>query len=316
MAADSHENNQRGWPVNGSAAGLRLDVFVARGLNLSRAQARRLIEAGAVRVDDRRAKPGDKGLLLEAGMRVSVDDAALTAADRIVPEPQVPLVVLAEGDGYLVVDKPAGVNVHPLRPGERGTLLNRVIARYPQAQDVGEGGLRSGVVHRLDADTSGVVIFATTQARWEVLRRAFAEHRTRKIYRTIVRGRMIGSRREVMRLVVGRGRPAKVKVVADVNAPIRDSGVRRCDLQWEAMRTFHRATLLQISLGTGFLHQIRVMMAHLGHPVLGDALYGDPASDPLAVPRQMLHAAQLHVEDIDVISPDPPDFAQALASAR
>lgn len=316
MTGEAHKNDQQGRPISAADAGTRLDVFVGHALGLSRLEVRRLIEAGAVRVDGRRAKAADKGLRLEAGMRVSVDETSAAALDHVVADADAPLTVLAEGDGYVVVDKPAGVNVHPLRPGERGTLLNRVIARYPQAHGVGEGGLRSGVVHRLDADTSGVVIFATTQARWEVLRRAFAEHRTGKIYRAIARGRMSGSGREVMNLVVGRSRPAKVKVVTDADSTRHDCGVRRCDLQWEAMRTFHRATLLQISLGTGFLHQIRVMMAHLGHPVLGDALYGDPASDPIAVERQMLHAAELHVEGIDVLSPDPPDFAAALAKAR
>lgn len=319
------------WHIGAADTGLRLDLLLGRQLMLSRAAVRRLIDAGAVRVEGRRAKPGDKGLLLEAGMCVSVDDTEAAQLNHITPDVDMPLTVLAEGEGYVVVDKPAGVNVHPLRPGERGTLLNRVIARCPQMQGIGEGGLRSGVVHRLDADTSGAVVFATTEARWRMLRQAFAEHRTGKIYRALVRGRLDGSRREVMHLVVGRSRPAKVKVVTHHqathhHAAKHDSGVRRCDLQWQALRTFQAeaggggvATLVRISLGTGFLHQIRVMLAHMGHAVIGDPLYGDPlyddlGTDPVAAPRHMLHASELHVEDINAVSPDPADFEAVMAA--
>jgi len=296
-------------------AGGRLDVFLSRQLGVSRREVRQLLEAGAVSVDGRPAHGGDKGLLLVAGRCVRVERAEMNRGGQVIPEPELPLDVLAQGDGYVAVDKLPGVAVHPLRSGERGTMLNRVVGRYPQVQGVGEGGLRSGVVHRLDVETSGVLVIATSDDRWRQLRDAFAEHRTQKIYRAIVCGKLTGSGREQMDLVIARRRPAKVKVVAAADCG-KHSGVRRCNLRWQAIETFQGATLVQVQLGTGFLHQIRVMMAHMGHPVIGDRVYGDAKIDPVAAPRQMLHASRLHVEDIDAHSPDPADFAGLLAGLR
>src|SRR5215470_16869036 len=121
------EPNGESLEVQASEAGRRLDLFLAERLSLSRGGARRLLASGAVRVGGR---------------------------------------LLAEGPGWLVADKPAGAPVHPLAAGERGTLLGAVAARHPEIQGIGEGGLRSGVVHRLDVDTSGALLFATDAAQW------------------------------------------------------------------------------------------------------------------------------------------------------
>ena len=110
------------------------------------------------------------------------------------------------------------------------------------------------------------------------------------------------------------GRPARVRVL-DPGRPVK--GSRRCHMTWRAVESFgNRAALVEVDLGTGFLHQIRVIFAHRGHAVLGDSLYGDPALDPVPAPRQMLHAAQLVAGPIDAHSPDPGDFADVLAALR
>src|SRR5262245_37477461 len=168
-----------------SESGRRLDVFLAERLSLSRSGVRRLLASGAVRVGGRIAAEGDKGLALSAGERVEVAAQARAEADRIPHEPEAPLCVLAQGPGWLVADKSAGVPVHPLAAGERGTLLGAVAARHPEIQGIGEGGLRSGVVHRLDVDTSGALVIATDTAQWRRLRAAFREHRVEKRYRAI-----------------------------------------------------------------------------------------------------------------------------------
>src|SRR5690606_15669336 len=116
------------------------------------------------------------------------------------------------GDDFVVLDKPAGMPVHPLAPGEEGTLLNAVIARWPAIDGVGEGGLRSGVVHRLDVDTSGALVMATTHDRWLTLRKAFAAHRTQKQYVAIVRGHPPEKGEHRAYLTIARHRPARVKV--------------------------------------------------------------------------------------------------------
>jgi 23S rRNA pseudouridine1911/1915/1917 synthase len=183
-----------------------------------------------------------------------------------------------------------------LKEGETGTLLNAVAARFPRIQAVGEAGLRSGVVHRLDAETSGAVLFALDHERWVTLRRAFQDHSAEKIYRAVVAGRMDGSREEVMRLYVAQHKPARVRVVEEGKTP--PAGTRRCDLRWKALAHAGGATLLEVRLGTGFLHQIRVMLAHLGHPVLGDPIYGAGGAPAPAAPRLLLHAHSLRLGEI------------------
>lgn len=295
--------------VNQKDAGARLDTFLCRALSLSRREALRALRSGLVAVDGREASLRDKGRSLEPGATVAV--ASLAALQLIVPEPDTPLVVLFEEEDCLVVDKPPGTPVMPLEMSERGTLLNAVVARYPQIQGVGEGGLRSGVVHRLDTDTSGALLLATAQAKWLEMRAAFKARRVKKTYRALLQGRLRGAARESMDLVVARHRPARVRVATGDAA--NNASARRCTLSWQALETLSQATLVEVTLETGFLHQIRVMFAHMGHPVLGDELYG--ARTP-GVPRQMLHASRLEVGRITAHSPDPHDFAAVLGRLR
>jgi len=299
------------FTVESTEAGARLDAVLAARLSLSRAAARRLLERGAVRVDGRRASERAKGRPLAAGARVEI--AAFTPPDeaRPVADAAAPLVVLAEGSGWLAVDKPAGVPVHPLEPDETGTLLNALIARHPEVAGVGEGGLRCGVVHRLDVDTSGVLVFATDEAAWSRLRDAFAAHRVAKTYRALVRGTPPDAGRAELWLAVGAHRPARVRVV-EASAP----GARRATLAWRLRERFAEASLVEVALETGFLHQVRVTLAELGHPVLGDRVYGAAASGEETPPRQMLHAARLALDEITAVSPDPADFAACLATLR
>ena len=290
-------------------AGTRLDVFLARKLERGRNDVRRLLKGGSVRLNKRTATEKDKGLLLYAGSVVTIESGA-GGSSEVVPQNNLPLVVLNEGNGWLAADKPAGMAVHPLEPGETGTLLNAVAARYPQIQGVGDGNLRSGVVHRLDLDTSGVILFATQQHVWQHLRKAFEEHRAKKVYRAIVSGQLRRDGRELMPLIVARHKPARVEV-AEADHP----KARMCDLSWRVVEDLNTATLIEIELGTGFLHQIRVMMAALGHPIVGDRVYGNETPESEA-PRQMLHASFVRAADAQATSPDPADFVAALRRLR
>jgi 23S rRNA pseudouridine1911/1915/1917 synthase len=289
------------WQVGAEQAGRRLDAWLADRLPVSRAQARGLLRRGQVHVNGRAADETDKGLALRAGDEIAVTSFVPPALQ--LPEAQADLAVpvLADGGdagGWLVLDKPAGMPVHPLSPDERGTLLNHAIALRPQLAGVGEGGLRSGVVHRLDVETSGCVAVATTQATWQALRRAFAGHDATKVYHALVRGRLTGEGRDDLWLHVAQHRPARVRVAADPDAC---PGARRCTQTWRAIETGRDHTRVEIHLGTGFLHQIRAIFAHRGHPVLGDPVYGDHCN----APRLMLHAVQLTVGPVHAVSPDP-----------
>jgi 23S rRNA pseudouridine1911/1915/1917 synthase len=196
--------------------------------------------------------------------------------------------------------------VHPYSTRERHTALNALATCRPEILGVGEGALRSGVVHRLDVDTSGVLVFATAQEVWERLRSAFRERRMVKVYRAIVAGRAEGEGHVEVGMVVARRTPARVRVT---------EGGRRVELTWRALETVGEATLVEVRPRTGFLHQIRAALAHLGHPLVGDVGYGGPDA-PCGIERHLLHASRLEGAGIAAAAPDPADFQAALAELR
>jgi 23S rRNA pseudouridine1911/1915/1917 synthase len=297
-------------PIQEEHRGQRLDRFLAEHLRLSRSQVRRLLARGAVRVGGRIVAEDAKGWNLQPGPVVEVAPFARPENQRVRPALDQPLEVLAQGSGWVVVNKPPGVPVHPLQEEETDTVLNALIARFPEIHRVGEGSLRSGVVHRLDVDTSGALLFATQEGVWEEARRAFREHRVEKRYRAIVVGAIEGEGHLEVGLVTARHRPARVRI-ADPEERNRAHGVRVGTLHWRSLELLEGATLIEVRPKTGHLHQIRVSMEHLGFPVLGDRSYGS-TSEPLGVARQMLHAAHLRWGPVDVECPDPADFRAAL----
>ncbi|MEM7681171.1 MAG: RluA family pseudouridine synthase [Planctomycetota bacterium] len=289
----------------------RLDQAVAAGMGLAAGEARRLLDRGAVAVNGDRATRADKGRRVGPGdsieVRLDLTDAAIIplASDG-------PLVVLAHADGAVVVDKPAGAAVHPLAPGEQGAVLNAVAHRFPQIVGVGEGGLRSGVVHRLDTAVSGCLAFAYTQAAWERLRTAIAHGKASpdvlKRYHAVVRpseasaeapGLWAQSHGELTQwLAVTRHSPARVSMV-ESSTP----GARRCSMAWRWLHRGGPYGLIEVDLYTGFLHQIRVMLAGAGAPIVGDSMYGVPGAD-----RLLLHARALRLPGISAQSPWPTAF--------
>ncbi len=304
----------RSLPVGSADRGRRLDLFLAEKLALSRAQARRLLARGAVRVDGRLLAESAKGRPLVLGATVEVEPFRRPEQQRVLPEPGAALCVLASGPGWLAVDKPAGVPVHPLEEDERGTLLGALCARHPEIHGVGEAGLRSGVVHRLDVDTSGVLLLASEEEVWQRLRRAFQEQQVEKVYRALVCGRVEAEGRAEVGLVLARHRPARVRVVG-ARERKRARGVREGILSWRPLEVFDAASLIEVRPVTGFLHQIRAILAQRGFPLLGDRGYGG-AEVAGAAPRQMLHAASLRFEEVAATSPDPRDFAALCARLR
>jgi len=315
--------------VDAASGGERLDRFLADRLGVSRARVRHLLEFGRISIDGgggRVLALGDKARQTEVGQRFGVAGPLRADDERPMPRPDLDWRCVAEGPGWVGVDKPAARGVHPLHPAQQDTVLNAVVARHPEIVGVGEGGLRSGVVHRLDVDTTGALLFATTEEGWRRLRGAFSAHQVEKRYLALVRGRFEGPGRVELALAVKRHRPARVEVV-------EPAAGRLCRQRVQVLRRFEAATLVEVALETGFLHQIRASLAHLGHPVLGDREYGeaDPAvveggrdagsSETVATaetaptaPRPMLHAARLGFEEIELAVPPPPDFVAAAAA--
>ena len=303
--------------VTEEEAGSRLDLFLAKRLKASRRDVRRWLERGRVSGEGRVLGLGDKGTPLAAGADLVVENLPPLGIARIFPEPDASLHVLADGEGWLAVNKPAGVPVHPLHDGELGTVLNAIVAREPKVLGVGEGALRSGVVHRLDVETSGVLLVGTQVPAWERLREAFRAHRVQKIYRALVSGQPDWP--EVHSIEVGlrvaQHRPARVRVMDLDPASDRARPVWMAQQEMRVLETLGDCSLVEVRPRTGFLHQIRVTLAHLGHPVLGDGTYGSDENASRAG-RHMLHAARVQVDEIDVEAPDPEDFSSLVERLR
>jgi 23S rRNA pseudouridine1911/1915/1917 synthase len=284
------------------AAGMRLDRFLSEPLG-SRAQAQSAIDAGQVLVDGQ-ARP--KRHAVSPGERVTVAPrhADVPRAD----EPQAPYTIVYEDDHLLVVDKPAGVVVHPARGHRHGTLAQALAGRAAG----GEEPWRAGIVHRLDRDTSGLLVVAKSDAVHRALKRVLAERRLRREYLALVDGHP-EARTGTIDAPIGRHRRDRVLMSIDTDEP------REARTNFEIERLLPSAALLRVVLDTGRTHQIRVHMAAIGHPVCGDRQYGTKGEYGLE--RQFLHAARLAFmhpvtgAEIDVASALPDDLVRALEVA-
>ena len=194
--------------------------------------------------------------------------------------------------------------MHPLREDEESTALNFVAERYPAIIEVGERGLRGGVVHRLDVDTSGILLFGTEERIWKHLRAAFSAHRTRKVYQALVEGELYPGGKLELDLRVAQHRPARVEAKL-AGEGTEDS--RLCITAYEVLERFRGATLIELYPVSGFLHQIRASCAFKGHPLVGDSAYG-ASSATIDARRHMLHATMLQLDEIHVESALPVDF--------
>ena len=286
--------------------GARLDVYVAQHCpGLSRSRARRIIEDGLATVNGRPAKSSH---LLRAGDAVSVRVPPPAALD-LAPE-SIPLSVVYEDQDLLVVDKPAGLTVHPAAGQTAHTLVNALLAHCTDLAGVG-GVLRPGIVHRLDKDTSGLLIVAKNDRAHVDLSRQLKERTVEKKYLALVHGR-VDPPEAVIDAPVGRD-PHNRKRMAVV-----EQG-RAATTAYRVRERLGDLTLVEVSPSTGRTHQIRVHLAAIGHPVVGDAVYGK--ASPL-VGRQFLHAHRLgfrHPADgrpLAFESPLPQDLQRALQLAR
>jgi 23S rRNA pseudouridine1911/1915/1917 synthase len=290
--------------VSNGGAGLRLDQFLAAPLG-SRSRARAVIDGGLVRVDGAR-RP--KRHLLRPGEVIEVEEEPPPPAAEADRAPA-PFEVAYEDDHLLVVDKPAGVVVHPARGHATGTLAQAVAGRGAG----GEDPWRAGIVHRLDRDTSGLLVVAKTDEVHRALKALLASRRLRREYLALVDGHP-SARTGTIDAPVGRDRRDRLRMSVDTDHP------RAARTHFETVRALSGATLLRVTLETGRTHQIRAHMAAIGHPVSGDPVYGDAGRYGLQ--RQFLHAARLAFphpitgEQIDVRSELPEDLREALRRAE
>ncbi len=288
-------------------AGERLDVFVARRLpELTRSRVRRLIDEGLVTVDGRR--PTKAGVKLEPDQRVQVTLLAPQPTE-LKPEP-IPLRIVYEDDDLLVVNKPAGLPVHPSVGHAQHTLVNAVLAHCPGLSGLGGEG-RPGIVHRLDKDTSGLIIVAKNDAAHVSLARQLKERRVEKTYLALVEGRL---------------RPVEGVIEAPVGRHPRDrkrmavvERGREARTRYRVLREVDGRSLVEVRPETGRTHQIRVHFAAIGHPLVGDPLYGRGGARPRSLTRQFLHAHRLAFahprtgERLELEAPLADDLVETLA---
>jgi 23S rRNA pseudouridine1911/1915/1917 synthase len=296
--------------VGDDDAGLRLDQFLADHLG-SRARAARLIAAGLVEVDGRAVQ---KRYAVGGGERVVVVREELAAADPVPgfdPAGAAPaaFTVAYEDEALIVVDKPSGVVVHPAKGHESGTLAQALADRAAG----GEDPYRAGIVHRLDRDTSGLLVVAKSDDVHRRLKALLQARELSRRYLTLVDG-IPPAHSGTIDAPIGRDRRDRVLHSIDTDSP------REARTHFDLLEPLRHEALLRVSLETGRTHQIRVHMQAIGHPVLGDHAYGGP--ERFGLQRQFLHAERLAFPhpltgaEIDVSSPLPEDLAAALELAR
>ena len=268
-------------------AGLRLDVFLARRLpDLSRAQIQRLIRDGHVQVGGRQPRPS---LVVEEGLEAAVTRPAPVAAE---PQPEsLPLTVIYDDADLVVVDKPAGLVVHPAAGHRSGTLVNALLHHVGGLSGIG-GVERPGIVHRLDRGTSGLMVVAKHDRAHRELARQFHDREVRKEYVALVWGAVRAGQH--MTQPIGRDRRHRQKMST------RSARARPAETTIVDVEALRGVSLVRLAIGTGRTHQIRVHLSELGHPIAGDSLYGGIRPRvpthlaPLAaLTRPFLHAARL-----------------------
>jgi len=283
----------------------RADRAVADALGISRSEARELIDAGKVRLGGKRLRKGDR---LEAGAALELD--ATPEGEPVVAQPELPFAVLLETPTLVVVDKPAGMACHPLRPGERGTLANALIARFPECVAAGDSPREAGLCHRLDRETSGAILAARNREAFRALREQFRRREVEKVYLGLVEGRLAPSAGTIEVPLGGRGRIVRPWRSA------RDGRALPAHTSYEELWAGGGHSLLEIRIQTGVRHQIRAHLAAVGHPLAGDAAYGGQPFELL--PRHLLHAWRLGFRDpgdgrkLEARAPLPADARHAL----
>ena len=325
MRSDSFEKQEKGKPFSilatAKSQGRRLDQFLSEtDLNLSRSQAKKLIEADNILLNQKPTKPSAH---LKAGDRIS-GTLPQPKPLSLKPEP-FPLEILYEDPSIIVIDKPPGMVVHPGYGNLSGTLVNALLYHCKDLAGI-NGILRPGIVHRLDKDTSGVIVVAKDDVAYHQLIKQFKNRTVEKVYLAIAYGKF-GKEEGLIDSPIGR-HPSERKRMST-----RAKKGRTAITRWKVMERLDGFTLLEIFPQTGRTHQIRVHLSSMGHPLLGDPLYGRkgrPGSihDPVLkeclkkMDRQALHAHRLGFhhprtgERVQFVSPIPQDMKEVLEWLR
>ena len=315
------------FAIDPAAAGQRLDQFLAAHLNVSRARVQQLIAEEKILLNDAPAKASFK---LRGGERISIVGPAARPPLRAIAE-DIALDIVYEDDDLAVINKPAGMMVHAGAGAtdearNRGTLVNALLHHFGSLSAIG-GETRPGIVHRLDKETSGLIVVAKNDEAHRKLAAQFARREIKKTYVALVHG-WPKKDSGTISAAISRDRVRRTRMTT------RHAAGREAISHYKVVRRletpFGKFTLMQVKIDTGRTHQIRVHMASLGHPIVGDKLYGAPAElkpvarkrglQRMALPRNFLHAAQLQLthpgsgETISLEAPLPEELQEFLAT--
>lgn len=297
------------WTAEAAAAGSRLDAFLAGQMEKTRSSVQKLIEEGNVRVN---GSPAGKNTRLREGDRVEAVEPPPEVLD-VTPQ-NIPLDIVYEDGDLLVVNKPKGMVVHPAPGNPDGTLVNALLYHCGGSLSGINGVIRPGIVHRIDKDTSGLLIVAKNDRAHQSLAEQIAVHSFTRIYNAVVYGNL-KTEEGTISAPLGR-HPADRKRMA-----VLSSGGREAVTHYRVLERFSGFTLVECRLETGRTHQIRVHMAHIGHPVAGDPVYG-PKKCITELHGQCLHARVIGFvhpttgEYLEFDSGLPPYFQQFLSKLR
>ena len=294
-----------------SEAGKRIDIFLAKRTGITRSQIQRLITQGNVLIN---SKDVSQNYRLKSKDLISINIPD-KETEGLLPEP-IPLDILYKDEHLVVVNKPAGMVVYPAAGHAHGTLMNALSYHCKKLTTVG-GPLRPGVVHRLDKDTSGVMVIALNNKAYYNLIEQFKHRTINRKYIALVYGNLREDEGEIA-LKIGRSKSDRKKMSTRVRKG------KEAVTRWKVLKRFGNATLVEARLGTGRTHQIRVHFASIGHPLLGDRTYGKKVEIEaktrkiILFPRQMLHAELLGFTHpatgayLEFSSPVPEDMAERI----
>jgi 23S rRNA pseudouridine1911/1915/1917 synthase len=292
----------RSWLVSEDHAGSRLDSFVHRGLpHLSRRQIEKAIRAKLFRINNRLGGKGDK---LSKGDWVTFTGAGSWLHTAPFPQSELRAPIVYEDESVLVVDKPAGMATHGFSGRDHDTLANLLAAQRPDLLGIGKNRWEPGLVHRLDRETSGLLLVAKTQAAFDALRLQFRRRQVKKKYWALVWGITLAEGSVAYPIIHDSRDKRRMRAIVDKSP--RSKGQK----SWVALTRFRKLgdgdglSLLEIEMETGVTHQIRVHLAAIGHPIVGDLLYGGEGRESFGLERHFLHAHGLeffHPRDRRVI---------------
>jgi 23S rRNA pseudouridine1911/1915/1917 synthase len=284
---------ERSWSVSANYAGVRLATFLrARLPFLSRRELEGALSEQCFTVNGRRARKGDR---IARGDLVRFTGQATWLWPGPIPNPRLAVPVIHEDAHLLAFDKPAGMDCHGFSGRDDATLVNFLLAGWPELSGVGTNRWEPGLVHRLDRDTSGLVLVAKTQAAFDNLRRQFRRRGVKKTYQALVWGRTPEAGNIAFPLAHDHRDERKMRAILSGAAPKAKKKIWRASTHYRKLGEQQGLSLLELGMETGVTHQLRAHLAAITHPIVGDRLYGADRQETFGLRRHFLHSAELQL---------------------